>query len=160
MTIGIQRRQLDIWIDLEMISLLGGQELLNTEICWKSRCSFFFLNSVKEGEERRSSVRYVKGRQGKAARLRPRPGQRKCEKECEKRKVKKDEKKENNVKKVKKMWKSAKKKASETLIPIDWLKSAIPISLSPQFLSTRPAPVPSSDRKKKKCHPHSTFSVS
>ena len=63
----------------------------------------FFLNSVKEGEERRSSVRYVKGRQGKAARLRPRPGQRKCEKECEKRKVKKDEKKENNVKKVKKM---------------------------------------------------------
>ena len=42
MTICIQRRQLDIWIDLEMISLLGGQELLNTEICWKSRCSFFF----------------------------------------------------------------------------------------------------------------------
>ena len=38
-------------------------------------------------------MRYVKGRQGKAARLRPRPGQRKCEKECEKRKVKKDEKK-------------------------------------------------------------------
>ena len=28
MTICIQRRQLDIWIDLEMISLFGGQELL------------------------------------------------------------------------------------------------------------------------------------
>ena len=57
MTICIQHGQLDIWIDLEMISLFGGQELLNTEICWKSRCSFFFLISVKEGEERRSNVR-------------------------------------------------------------------------------------------------------
>ena len=34
MTICIQRRQLDIWMDLEMISLFGEQELLlSTEIC-------------------------------------------------------------------------------------------------------------------------------
>ena len=43
MTNCIQRRQLDIWIDLEMISLFGGQELL-------------FSNGVKEGEERKGKV--------------------------------------------------------------------------------------------------------
>ena len=33
MTICVQRRQLDMWKDLEMFSLFGGQELLSTEIC-------------------------------------------------------------------------------------------------------------------------------
>ena len=67
-------------------------------------------------------------------------------------------KKENNVKKVKDV-KKCKKRASETLIPIDWLKSAIPISLS--TISVNSASTCSKFRpQKKKCDPHSTFSVS
>ena len=67
--------------------------------------------------------------------------------------------KENNVKKLKKMWKSAKKRPARPSFPsIDWSQQSLSLSISPQFLSTRPAPVPGSDRKKK-CDPLSTFSA-
>ena len=54
MTICILRRQLNIWIDLDMISLLGGQELLSTGICWKSRR---FLLKIVLRKERRGKVK-------------------------------------------------------------------------------------------------------
>ena len=59
MTICIQRRQLDIWIDLEMISLFGGQELLSQHrnLLNISMLFFFKKKNVKEGEERRGNVR-------------------------------------------------------------------------------------------------------
>ncbi len=64
---------------------------------------------------------------------------------------KKKEKKEKEgkiVKNVKKMWKSAKKRPARPSFPsIDWSQQSL--SLSPQFLSTRPAPVPGSDPPQK-----------
>ena len=150
MTICIQRRQLDIWIDLEMISLFGGQELLNTEICWKYRCSFFLRVFRKE---RRGEVMWGKVREGKVRRQGCGRGQ---VSESAKKNAKKE--REKKWKKRKIMWKKGKrcekvqKKGQRDPHSHRLTEVSSPyLSLSPQFLSTRPAPVPG---------PLFTFSVS
>ena len=60
MTICIQRRQLDIWIDLEMISLfLWARTSYSAQKSAENLDAPFFLKKkgVKEGEERRCNVR-------------------------------------------------------------------------------------------------------
>ena len=97
MKIRIQRRQLDTWTDLEMISLFWWARTSQHRNLLKISM-LLFKKCAKEGEERKGEVSLGK------ARLRPRPGQRKCEKECEKNK---------NAKKRKKGKKSGKRDKRE-----------------------------------------------